>query len=531
MLSRHSTERAIASPTPDGDALPRWRMRGSLTRRILAVNIIALALVGGSIFYLDGFRTRLIEERRTQQESELELVATVLASSPGSAHAAIIRALGQEAGDRIRTYDAKGQINLDSWRLGPRTFRLIDPATETWDARVARWMDAMVDRIVRAQIPPPYIDQGRSNAGNWPELKAVMSGDAHIASRVRLAPDRSTMISAATRVGNRPIYLHSVENALDVTKLVREERFRLFIIVTFALLLSVALSLFLGRTIVQPLRRLAAAAVLVRQGRARDVIVPRLPARNDEIGQLARALSDMTGTLRDRIDAVEAFAADVSHELKNPLASLSSAVESLDRVSDPDLRKQLLAIIGDDVRRLDRLITDIADISRLDAQLSRSAFGPVDLAALLQTLIDTRATRDPGLDKRFRFVRPHDPLIVQGDEARLARVFDNLIDNALSFAPPKTLIRLGLTRHADDATAWIEDDGPGIAPEARVAVFNRFHSDRPDTDPFGKHSGLGLAIAKTIVERHNGTIEVTDGESGSGGARFTVSLPVRGGTS
>jgi two-component system, OmpR family, sensor histidine kinase ChvG len=524
-------ERAIASPTPEADTLPRWRARGSLTRRILAVNIIALALVAGSIFYLDGFRTRLIEERRTQQESELELVATVLASSPDSAHPAIIRSLGQEAGDRIRTYDAKGNLALDSWRLGPRTFRLIDPATETRDARIARWMDAIVDRIVRARIPPPYIDQGRGNADKWPELKAVMSGDAHIASRVRLAPDRSTMISAATRVGNRPIYLHSVENALDVTRLVREERFRLIIIVTVALLLSVALSMFLGRTIVRPLRSLAEAAIRVRQGRARDVVVPRLPARNDEIGRLARALSDMTGTLRDRIDAVEAFAADVSHELKNPLASLSSAVESLDRVKDPALKEQLLGIIREDVRRLDRLITDIADISRLDAQLSRSAFTRVDLSALVQSLVDARTAREPALGKRLRLSRPFDPVFILGDEARLARVFDNLIDNALSFGPPITPVRLGITVHRTIASAWIEDDGPGVPRGAREAIFRRFHSDRPDEDAFGKHSGLGLAIAKTIIDAHNGNIIVSDSESGSGGARFTVTLPHQGATS
>jgi two-component system, OmpR family, sensor histidine kinase ChvG len=524
-------ERVIASPTPEADALPRWRARGSLTRRILAVNSIALALVAGSIFYLDGFRTRLIEERRTQQESELELVATVLASSPDSAHPAIIRSLGQEAGDRIRTYDAKGNLALDSWRLGPRTFRLIDPATETRDARIARWMDAIVDRIVRARIPPPYIDQGRGNADKWPELKAVMSGDAHIASRVRLAPDRSTMISAATRVGNRPIYLHSVENALDVTRLVREERFRLIIIVTVALLLSVALSMFLGRTIVHPLRTLADAAIRVRQGRARDVVVPRLPARNDEIGRLARAVSDMTGTLRDRIDAVEAFAADVSHELKNPLASLSSAVESLDRVKDAALKEQLLAIIREDVRRLDRLITDIADISRLDAQLSRSAFAPVDLGALIQSLVDARAAREPTIGKRLRFSRPFDPVLILGDEARLARVFDNLIDNALSFGPLITPVQLGISVRGTTASAWVEDDGPGVPTDAREAIFRRFHSDRPDEDAFGKHSGLGLAIAKTIVDAHNGNIMVTDSESGSGGARFTVTLPINGATS
>jgi two-component system, OmpR family, sensor histidine kinase ChvG len=523
--------RAIVFLTPEDGALPRWQMRGSLTRRILAVNLIALALVGGSIFYLDGFRTRLIEERRTQQESEIELVATVLASSPDSAHAAIIRSLGQEAGDRIRTYNNKGDLALDSWRLGPRTFRLVDPATETWDARVARWMDALVDRIVRAHIPPPYVDQGRSNAKKWPELDAVISGDAHIASRVRLAPDRTIMITAATRVGNRPIYLLSVENALDVTKLVREERFRLIIIVLLALLLSVALSFFLGRTIVRPLRRLAEAAVLVRLGRARDVVVPRLPARNDEIGQLARALSDMTSALRDRIDAVEAFAADVSHELKNPLASLSSAVESLDRVTDPALRTQLLEIIGQDVRRLDRLISDIADISRLDAQLSRSAFAAVDIGALVQSTIEARISRDPTLEKRFRFVRPYGPVTVSGDDIRLARVVDNLIDNALSFAPPITSIGLGVAARGPEAVMWVEDDGPGVPVEAREAVFRRFHSDRPESDPFGRHSGLGLAIAKTIVEGHNGSIAVTDSESGSGGARFSVSIPVYGGPS
>ena len=234
----------------------------------------------------------------------------------------------------------------------------------------------------------------------------------------------------------------------------------------------------------------------------------------------------MTMALRERIDAVEAFVADVSHELKNPLASLSSAVESLDRVSDPVLHKQLLAIIGDDVRRLDRLISDIADISRLDAQLSRSAFEPTDLGALIQSVIDARAARDPALEKRFRFSRPFQPVVVRADEARLARVLENLVDNALSFAPPMTQIRFGVVQRDDDAVVWVEDDGPGVAPDMRNAVFRRFHSDRPESDPFGRHSGLGLAIAKTIVEGHNGEISVTESESGSGGARFMFSIPL-----
>jgi two-component system, OmpR family, sensor histidine kinase ChvG len=519
-------ERAIASPTPDGGDAPIERRPGSLTLRILAVNIVALALVAGSIFYLDGFRSRLIEERRTQQENEVSLIATVLASAPLSSRPAIIGGLGQQVRDRIRLYDEKGKLLLDSWQLGPRTFRFADPESETRGQRVARWMDAIVDRIVRARIPPPYIDQGKSNAEKWSELRAVMSEGAGVASRVRLAPDRSLVLSAAVKVPvKKPVYLLTVENAQDVTELVRAERFRLFLIVTAALALSVAMSIYLARTIAQPLQKLAQAAVRVRQGRARDVVVPRLPARGDEIGTLARALSDMTSALRDRIDAVEAFAADVSHELKNPLASLSSAVESLNKVSDPELHRQLLAIIGDDVRRLDRLISDISDASRLDAQLSRSAFEPVDLSLLIERLVTARAARDPAMVGRFAVqAAPPGRAIAPGDESRLVRVFDNLIDNALSFAPDDSIVRIGIDA-GDPARVWVEDDGPGVTPEARQAIFQRFHSDRPDDDAFGRHSGLGLAIARTIVTAHGGAIEVGDSATGSGGARFTVTLP------
>lgn len=527
MPSKRCTERVIAFPTPEAiPGEPERRRSGSLTLRILAVNVIALALVAGSIFYLDGFRSRLIAERRTQQENEIALIATVLASAPISSRPAIIGGLGQQVRDRIRMYDAEGNLVLDSWQLGPRSFRFANPEAETRQQRIARWMDAIVDRIVRARIPPPYIDQGRLNADRWPEMRAVMSGEAGVASRVRLAPDRSLVLSAAIKVPVRkPVFLLTVENAQDVTELVRAERFRLFLIVSAALILSMALSVYLARTIAQPLQRLALAANQVRQGRARDVVVPRLPERGDEIGSLARALSDMTIALRDRIDAVEAFAADVSHELKNPLASLSSAVESLSRVDDPALHRQLLDIIGADVRRLDRLITDIAEISRLDAQLSRSAFEPVDMRLLIDGLVSARALRDPSMAARFAIIAPPaGRAIVSGDAARLGRVFENLFDNALSFAPSGTPIRVEIDAN-DPVTVAVEDDGPGVPPDARSVIFQRFHSDRSQEDTFGRHSGLGLAIAKTIVDAHNGQISVGDSRTGSGGARFTVALP------
>jgi len=527
MQSKPSTVPVIASRKPEADSAGALRTTGSLTLRILVVNLVALALVAGSIFYLDGFRSRLIAERRTQQENEVALIATVMAAAPRSSRSAIIGGLGQQVQDRIRLYDARGVLLLDSWQLGARTFRLANPEEERWDQRIARWMDAALDRIVRARIPPPFIDQGRADAQRWPELKAVMSEGAGIASRVRLAPDRSLVLSAAIKVpGENPRYLLTVENAADVTRLVRAERFRLFMVVGAALALSIALSLYLARTIAQPLRTLAMAAVQVRMGRAREVEVPRLPARNDEIGLLARALSDMTAALRDRIDAVEAFAADVSHELKNPLASLSSAVESLNKVSDPALHQQLLEIIADDVRRLDRLITDIADASRLDAQLSRSRFDPVDIGRLIDGILTARTLREPAARFRLEFSGPPPgSAIVPGDQARLARVIDNLIDNALSFSPPGVPVRIGARATETVVTIWVEDDGPGVRPEAREAIFQRFHSDRSDDADFGRHSGLGLAIAKTIVEGHNGTIAASEAANGSGGARFTFTLP------
>lgn len=517
---------AIASPTAERPSrAARWIGRGSLTRRILAVNIIALALVGGSLFYLDGFRLRLIEERRAQKETQLRVVAAALATASPAARPATLDAIARTSRDHLRVYDAKGALVLDSWSLGPRTFRFNDPHKEEWPNRAARWIDALVDRVVAARIPPPFIDQGKAPATAWPELVDVMNG-ANVSSRVRLAPDRTIVTTAVTPVdAARTFYLLSVENPQDVTRLVRAERLRLALIVVAALLLSGALSWFLARTIVRPLRSLAQAAVRVRLGRARDVIVPRLPTRSDEIGMLARAVSDMTQALRERIDAIECFAADVAHELKNPLASLSSAVESLDRVDDPLLRHQLAAIIAGDVHRLDRLITDIADMSRLDAQLTRALFERIDLCELVSAQVAARGARSPGGPALSFAASPSTSHIVLGDAGRLARVLDNLIDNALSFSPSDGRVLVRVQAHDADIILTVEDDGPGVPAEARDLIFDRFHSDRPDPAAFGKHSGLGLAIAKTIVEGHNGTITVEDRDSHRHGARFVVRLP------
>lgn len=518
MRSKRCTERVIASPTPEPA-----RRRGSLTRRILLVNLIALLLFGGALFYLDGFRVRLIAERRAQKEAEVLLIATVLARTPSALRRDLLVDIGTRTRDHLRVFDSSGQVILDNWRLDAPTYTLVDPASEPWRRHVARAMDRAIDRLVGADIPPAFTTSDQSE--DWNELAEVVKTGG-VASRIRLAPDRTIMSSAAAPIGrDGGALLLSVENARDVTRLVRAERFRLGMIVLVALLVSAWLSVFLARTIVQPLQRLAAAAGRVRLGRAREVVVPRLPLRDDEIGRLARAVSDMSQALRQRIDAIEAFAADVTHELKNPLASLRSATESLGRVSDDAQRTQLLGIVEHDVRRLDRLITDISELSRLDAQLTRARFERVDLGTVIEAILAERRNRG-GSGPQIAFARPRrDTAVVNGEAARLARAIENLLENALSFTPADGVVRVGATRVGDEVLVTVEDQGPGVAIDAREAIFRRFHSDRPDQ--FGGHSGLGLAIAKTIVEGHDGKITVGEGESGKG-ARFEIMIPAAG---
>jgi len=254
--------------------------------------------------------------------------------------------------------------------------------------------------------------------------------------------------------------------------------------------------------------------------------VPRLPSRHDEIGLLARAVSDMSQSLRIRIDNIEAFAADVTHELKNPLASLRSAVESLDRVEDPALRAQLKDVVRQDVLRLDRLIGDISEAARTDAELARARFESVDLGKLIEGLVATWERRRTTGDVRIAFARPRrDSTLVFGDPARLARAIDNIVDNAISFSPPGGLVEVVAARVGDSVRIRIDDEGPGVPAAQREAIFNRFHSVRPEAESFGRHSGLGLAIARAIVEGHDGEIDVADRDDAPSGARFTIQLP------
>ncbi len=512
---------SIPSMAPVTDSLGdetlalRWTGRLSLRQRILAVNVLPLLLLAGSFFYLDAAKARLIAERLAQARSEAELVAFALSESPATARDATLRRLGKMTGARLRIVNrATATVEADSWRTDPPNFILNDPSKEPWQRHVARWLDDTIDVIVDAEALPSFNNFAVSKSTNAPN------------TTISLARDRTHMISVAHPIaGRQDLILISDRNVRDIRRLIRAERSRLGKIIGVTTLLSVLLSLFLARTIALPLTRLARAAVQVSLGRAREVVVPRLPSRRDEIGLVARALSDMNVALQQRIDSIEAFAADVSHELKNPLASMSSAVESLSNVKNPVLQDKLKAIISDDVVRLDRLITDVSELSRIDAQLARTRFERVDIGQLIEGILKARAERGTAATVQIAFARPKKgTALVRGDSGRLVRVIENLLDNAISFSPEKGVVRISASRAGDQVVFSIEDDGPGVPEHLREAIFKRFHSDRPDGEAFGKHSGLGLSIAHTIIEAHKGTIEARTRDGKSGGW-FVITLP------
>lgn len=501
-----------------------WPWRVSLTARILAVNIIALALLAGSLFYLDSYRKGLVAERFQLARAEVEIAANALEASQAKNRPELMTQIASEQSMRLRLYDAEGELLADTFILAEPTFAFVDPDSEPWYQHAARILDMGMDLMLSAPPILPYRDPEEPDAGQWDEIAQAVESGATVVSQ-RLAPDRTPVITAATPVGDEGVMLLTTRNARDVTQSIRDARQTLAIIVGTALLISILLSLFLARTIVQPLRKLVRAAVRVRLGRDREVVVPRLPDRRDEIGLLARAISDMTAALRHRIDSVESFAADVAHELKNPLTSMRSALESLEKVDDPELRHQLTAIAKQDVLRLDRLVTEIADASRIDAQLSRTIFEPVDLSRLVAALVAERAQRDVNGDCRISVIHSGIDFTAAGDAPKLERVLQNLLDNAVSFSPPGGDIDIHLTSHDRNVEISVSDLGPGIPEQARTKVFQRFHSLRPSTEEFGKHSGLGLAIARTIVEAHFGTLEAGDRTDGKLGARLIIRLP------
>jgi two-component system sensor histidine kinase ChvG len=437
-------------------------------------------------------------------------------------------AVGQTTGSRFRIYSAKGGKSFDSID-GTDTrppYILRDPDDEPFRKDIARMLDRFVEFAVGSPTIEEFAEPINDRLEHWPEAIAASKKRTPV-SRFRFAPDRTPMLNVAVALPGRDLIIVSTTNARDITTIVRAERFDVVMVILGVALVSVLLSLFLARTIVRPIRQLARSALRVRLGRDQHVMIPRMPERRDEIGLLARALSDMSLSLRKRIEATESFAADVTHEIKNPLASLRSAIDGLHNVAAPDLRKKLLDVAHDDVRRVDRLISDISDASRVDAELARSSFEPVDIGSMIEQILMAREERGSNGDVEIAFARPLRGVAkVMGEDGRLERLFTNLLDNAVSFSPSGGLVSISATTVDGQVVIRIADQGPGVAADKRDKVFDRFHSDRPGNNAFGKHNGLGLSIAKTIVEGHEGTIRVIDPPEGDIGACFEIALPL-----
>ncbi|TDL79851.1 HAMP domain-containing protein [Palleronia sediminis] len=524
--------------------------RSPLARKIITFNLLAILLLVAGVLFINPFRDSLVFQREAALVAEAELVADVLevqlSATPGAA-------LGQGV-DPVATVaglDLSGQSQVFVFGLGREVL-----ATSRGMPRPEIELVGGLERDDRSTVITDMLDNAwmavagmltkapEDGAGSQNDLLAEQlversfGGATHV--ETNLVKDGSTLFAVATPVvvdGEVMGVVALTSGAGEIDQLVRAEREQVLQMFVIAIVVSIGLSLVLASTIANPLSDLAAAAEIGRDRNARTVKpsrvrIPDLSARPDEIGRLSSALRGMVAALYDRIDANEQFAADVAHEIKNPLASLRSAVGSLRFVKKDEQRAQLLDVIDHDVRRLDRLVSDISNASRLDSELVKEDEERFNLLTMIGNLAEYLGRDAEAKGIEFISDLPPDPIVIDGLESRLAQVFVNLITNAISFCNEGDAIRLWVRRRENRVLVVVEDTGPGIPPQAITKIFNRFYSHRPDGQ-FGNNSGLGLAISKQIVEAHGGVIWAenimptdADPDSDPLGARFVVGLPI-----
>ncbi len=542
-------------PRPKERGVPR-RWVPPLLRRILLVNALPLVLLVAALLYLDQYQNGLLENEVTSLREQARIYAGALGESavretdpdnpvlvPEIARPLLRRLTDPTPNSQAKIYSADGQVIADSRvRVGAGgaiNTQPLPPAAARGEFEGT--IEAIYDRLL-AVLPhneTATVDTGPSAAGpDWqPDVKAELKLSSQDNARetppyIRRTSDNRLLVTVAEPIMRNRHTVGIVQLTRDAREVdgslvaIRMSILGLFVI---ALVLTLVLSWYLSLTIARPILRLSQAARDMREGSGRAGAVPRsLLRRTDEVGELAHALRDSSEALWSRMDATERFAADVAHEIKNPLSSIRSAIETLRRVEDSGAQRRLLAIIGEDVVRLDRLISDISDASRVDAELSRAAVAPVNVVAILRLLAEIDEATRPADGVRLEVEAPDTPLLVQAVEDRLVQVLRNLIGNAHSFSPARGTITL----RARDAGAMVEvsvdDEGPGM-PEAKLEhVFDRFYTERPKGERFGQHSGLGLSISKQIVEALKGRISAENRRDEVGrvqGARFVVSLP------
>lgn len=535
-------------PEKQKGPIPRHYTRGlsPLMVRIMFVNAIALVILVGSVLYLNEFRQNLIIARTESLSVQASIIAGALGESAvegpeaididlAPARQIIIRLVGPTE-NRARLFSTSGGMIADSLflagdkKLVEEPLRQLDYQPSLQEQLVDRLHD-LLDAITQRIEAPPNIDTPTVRAEEFVEVEAALAGA--LTSQIRRRGDGELVINVAVPVQRFRRVLGALlltAQTDDIDTIVRAEQMLTIKVFVGALGLTILLSFFLGRTLVRPIRILARAAERVRRGIGREENIPEFAERRDEIGDLSRSLSDMTSALYRQIDAVEHFAADVAHEIKNPLSSMRSALETFRIAEKPEVRAKLLAILEDDVKRIDRLITDISDASRLDAELTRGQTEIIDLGIMMATLVDAYQTTGKNDHVSLQFEDDEAGIfLVMGIEARLGQVWRNLIDNAISFSPDGGVVRASIAVKNRQLVVTIDDEGPGVPEGSEDKVFSRFYSERPSDEQFGSHSGLGLAISRQVIEAHGGTIVVENLTSEDGnitGARFIVTLPL-----
>ncbi len=526
-----------------------FSLRGSpLTRKIITFNLIALNILVAGILYLNSSRDSLAVQRAASLVSEAELIADVVeAQLPVGAPVNLATGDGVNIPETLDGLDLRSGVEVFIFDLAEN---LIGNTEGQFDSQQiagtrAAGRTILTDGLnsVWSTISRPF--SGSGDAGGpamsdtlKPLIANALANGTQITNNLDQAGGTLFTVVTPIRQGELAVGVAAVTTATgEIDKLVRGERERVLQMFVVATLVSIGLSLVLASTIAHPLADLAAAAELGRDKDARKmnpgrIRIPDLTARPDEIGRLSGALRGMVSALYNRIDGNEQFAADVAHEIKNPLASLRSAVGTLRMVKREDQRDKLLDVIDHDVRRLDRLVSDISNASRLDSELVKEEEEPFNVLMTLENLGEYLGAdaKSKGID--FITDLPGTPIVVHGLEARLAQVFVNLITNAISFCEDGDAIRIWARKRENRVLIVVEDTGPGIPDQALSKIFKRFYSQRPD-EHFGNNSGLGLAISKQIVEAHGGVIWAenirpteADITSEPLGARFVVGLPI-----
>lgn len=554
----------------------------SLTRRILFFNLAALLVLVGGILYLNQFREGLIDARVESLLTQGEIIAGAVSASASvdtnsitidpqkllelqagqsitpvpndedlefpidpEKVAPVLRRLISPTRTRARIFDADANLLLDSRHLYSRgqVLRFDLPPVEEEKQTWAEWLTTLFNKALQPGNLPVYKEAPGGDGSIYPEVMNALTGVR--GAVVRTTDKGALIVSVAVPIQRFRAVLGVLllsTQAGDIDNIVHAERLAIMRVFGVATLVNVLLSLVLSSTIANPLRRLSAAAIRVRRGAKEREEIPDFSARQDEIGNLSIALREMTTALYDRIDAIESFAADVSHELKNPLTSLRSAVETLPLAKSDDSKKRLMDVIQHDVRRLDRLISDISDASRLDAELARVDARSVDLEVFLSDLVEvSRQIRHKNKEVQIELAIERKPgvktrFVVNGHDLRIGQIITNLIENARSFVPDeggKITVRLFRTRSR--CIVYIEDNGPGIQAENIDRIFERFYTDRPESEGFGQNSGLGLSISRQIAEAHGGSLRaenIIDAETAEVlGARFILALPAVSGSS